>query len=104
MTVERFLPMASAKYLMSPSACRCSPVIPPRASPGRDSMEHDTPVSFEYHPLLTGACRPAMTQPIPSMKVAEGEKSTVEQNPRSRRYEVEDIRSRIRSGEYGGPV
>ena len=66
-------------------------------------MEHDTLVAFEYHPPLPRACRPATTQAIMSTKVAEGEKRTVEQNLRSRRSEVEDVRSRIRSGEYGGP-
>ena len=44
------------QFLLPPSACRSSHVIPPsRAFPGRDPTKHDTPVSFEYHSPLTEA-------------------------------------------------
>src|SRR5918993_2133086 len=76
------------QLLLPASACRSNHAIPPsRASPGGDLTEYDTPVSFEYHPPLKRACRPATTQAIISTKVAEGEKRTVEQNLRSRRSE-----------------
>src|SRR5215217_7893362 len=99
----RSLPVGPAP----PAAVRLpsSHVLPPsRASPHRDLTEHDTPASFEYHPPRIGACRPATIQAILSMQVVEGEKRTVKQNLRSRKPEVEDVRSRIRSGEHDGPT
>jgi len=38
------------------------------------------------------------------MQAVEGEKKTVKQNLRSRKPDVEDVRSRIRSGEHEGPT
>src|SRR5215213_3150642 len=77
-----------------------------RGSPRLNVACHDTPVSWKLHPIRPIGCRLDAAQAIISTNVAEGgrEEGAMKQDFRSRDPEVEEVRSRIRSGEHDGPT
>src|SRR5215217_7718108 len=101
-------PVRSLQQPRDPSfhAPRTARMLRQRGSPRLDVAGHDTPVPWKLHLIHPIACRPDTAQAIIGTNVIEGgrEEGAMKQDLRSRDSEVEEVRSRIRSGEHDGPT